>query len=97
MESKHTPTPWKLKDGMEIQGDSMKPIAGADGIILGFVSDKNLVDHSQRDIDAAFIVRATNHYELMVSLLKEVYSEKGASGHVKGKIEKAFDSMGEVL
>lgn len=46
---------------------------------------------------AAFIVRAINHYELMVSLLKEVYSEKGASGHVKGKIEKAFNSMGEVL
>lgn len=87
----HTPPPW----------DHLEPIGeGLHGVMSKHVNEGGnfYVAQCNRGADAAFIVRVANHYELMVGLLKEVYTEKGgASANIKGKIEEAFKSAGEVL
>lgn len=99
----HDGTPIKTKD--EIVALISESVMKGDGLYLAGVSipgDSLVVCYTgngpKAKANAALIVRATNHYELMVDLLRRIYQEKGgAHGNHKEEIEKAFNSMGEVL
>lgn len=66
----HTPTPWKFTHHTNIGGDQMARIDDEKGIFLAGVSDMNLIDHSLRDANAAFIVRAVNAHEELLEAAK---------------------------
>ena len=99
-EATHTPLPWKVRE-YKYGKDYTGIIETMDGIYLGEMSctmGKTKKEDQTPIANAAFICRATNHYELMVDLLRRINSENGgASGKLKEEIEKAFNSMGEVL
>lgn len=73
-EPEHTPTPWKFTHHMDIGGDQMARIDDKNGIFLAGVSDMNLADHSLRDANAAFIVRAVNSHEDCIEALSAMLS-----------------------
>lgn len=94
-QGQHSPTPWTLVP----TNHGMAAVKVADNPAASPLFFMNQIKHIKRaEADAAFIVRAANHYELMVSLLRRINAEKGgASAKLKGEIEEAFNSMGEVL
>jgi len=95
MEPKHTPTPWKVMNGtMSLLGDSVRPIQGADNLVLGFVSDKNLKDLSEREANAAYIVLAVNAHSELIALLKRaavVLEGQPISKDIKDALSKVED------
>lgn len=67
LKAKHTPGPWSIREG---EGkDNTKWIDGNDGLVLAYVSDKNLKDTSLRDANAQLIAAAPE----LLEALKEVH------------------------
>lgn len=78
---KHTPTqkektkmPLKIGGIMNMNGDSTRRIDEADGMVVAFVTDQNLIDGTKRDEVAACIVRAVNSHETLLDALKKIRS-----------------------
>lgn len=70
MKTTHTETPWRVGEGRtNLNGDAMKTIKGADGIIFAFVSDENLITNPRQEANAAFIVTACNAHEGLITAI----------------------------
>jgi len=80
--TKHTPTeeikiPLKVGGIMNINGDHMRRIDEADGMVVAFVTDQNLIESEAvkvRDVIAEKIVRAVNSHEALKGTLERVNS-----------------------
>ena len=89
-ESTHTPTPWHIEGLLSMDLSEGLKIENKNTIVAEICGG---IHYDEALANAAFIVRATNHYEVMLDLLRRSYS----TSEVKNEIKKAFDSMGEVL
>lgn len=72
--------PLKVGDVMNINGDRMRRIDEADGMVVAFVTDQNLIDGTKRDEISEFIVRAVNSCEVLLAVAKRVQSSNGNDG-----------------
>lgn len=111
--AQHSPIPWQwMREDDDYNMIPCEPfwqsenysgnkyICDANGNRIVGVGEYDVMNGDNHAENAAFIVRATNHYELMLNLLREVYKSQGVTNgnsEISAKIEKAFDSMGEVL
>lgn len=75
-EPQHTPTPWEVDDGIHhLYGDAARRINDKDGMLIGWISDRNLKSGDLRDADAAFIVRAVNAHGELVNTLHHLLNQ----------------------
>lgn len=93
--TKHTPTPWTL--------DAYKDVIGADDVTVASVYCTVQGGVDMDDLNAAFIVRAVNSHEQLVTALNRAVRAIENLGHCEGglsgrdELEKACDQMTDAL